>query len=131
MTQKLKDNFPLLLTFLLLSILIKTSEAFLKSNNIDTSILLNANWFLFLIGILTLGIQSKAIHHNNLNVFIRSVMGGMMIKMFLSAIAVFVYVYTSAEEFNKRGIFIAMFFYLIYLAVEVFSLMKMNKAKNG
>lgn len=131
MIQKMKNWVPMLLTFLILGIAIRTSETFMKSHNIDSTILFNANLFLLLIGSLSLRLQSKAIHHQNPNVFVRGVMGGMMIKMFLSVIAVFIYVYSSGKEFNKRGIFIAMFFYLIYLGVEVFSLMKMNKAKNG
>jgi heme/copper-type cytochrome/quinol oxidase subunit 4 len=54
-----------------------------------------------------------------------------MIKMFLCIIAVMAYVVAAGKAVNKISIFIAMFFYLIYLAVEVVILMKMNKQKNA
>jgi hypothetical protein len=78
-----------------------------------------------------MNIQLKGMHHTNPNVFVRSIMGSMMIKMFLTVIAVFIYVSSTGNNFNKKGILIALFFYLIYLAVEVMTILKMNKSKNA
>jgi hypothetical protein len=56
-------------------------------------------------------------------------MTGMMLKMIACVMAVLGYVYLSGASFNKRAVFIALFLYLIYLATEVFVVMKMNKNK--
>jgi len=69
--------------------------------------------------------------HENPNVFVRSVMGSILAKMMLTAFAVIIYVFASGESFNKRGVFISLFIYLVYLSVEVITLMKMNKKSNG
>jgi hypothetical protein len=56
---------------------------------------------------------------------------GMILKMFSTAIAVVIYFFQSGENFNKRGVFISLFFYLIYLATEVMTVMKLNKKSNA
>jgi high-affinity Fe2+/Pb2+ permease len=75
--------------------------------------------------------QARALKNKNPNVFIRSVMGGMILKMFACIIAVFIYVQLSGADFNKRSIFTALCLYLVYLAVEVRSVMKLNRNKNA
>ncbi|MEO5942251.1 MAG: hypothetical protein ABIP30_04860 [Ferruginibacter sp.] len=122
---------PLIIVFLLISIIIGISWDFSLAHHIDNFVLLSANIIFLLIFLLAFFIQNKALKNGNPNVFIRSVMGGMMIKMFMCIIAVMAYVLASGKNVNKISIFIAMFFYLIYLAVEVMILMKMNKQKNA
>jgi chromosome condensin MukBEF MukE localization factor len=88
-----------------------------------------ANGLFFIISIISFLIQRKGLHNKNPHVFVRSVMAGMMVKMAICIVAIIAYVYFSGEAFNKRGVFIALFLYLIYLATEVFVVMKMNKNK--
>jgi len=54
-------------------------------------------------------------------------MTGMLMKMAICLLAVFLYVYLSGNAYNKRGIFLSLFLYLVYLAVEVSAVMKLNK----
>ncbi|MEO7049026.1 MAG: hypothetical protein ABI091_27225 [Ferruginibacter sp.] len=122
---------PLIIVFLLISMVIGIGWDFSLAHHLDNFVLLGANIVFFLIFLLAFFIQKKALENANPNVFIRSVMGGMMIKMFICIIAVMSYVLAAGTSVNKISIFIAMFFYLIYLAVEVMILMKMNKQKNG
>ena len=122
---------PLILVFLLISIAVGIGWNFLASHNIDNFVLLGANIIFFIIFLLAFFMQKKALKNANPNVFIRSVMGGMMIKMFLCIIAIIAYALAAGKSVNKMSIFIAMFFYLIYLSVEVMVLMKLNKQKNA
>ena len=131
MQFSIKKAFPILSVFLFLNVFIISSIKFLESNFIDSNLLLGANIFFLLISLISMIIQLKGMHHKNPNVFVRSVMGGMMVKFFCCIIAIVIYVYASGASFNKRGIFIAMFFYLIYLATEVFTIMKLNKKTNA
>lgn len=120
---------PLILFFLLITALIFLLSSTLKNHAIDGNVLLGSNALFFIISIVSFLIQQKGLQNKNPNVFIRSVMSGMMVKMICCIIAVIVYVYCSGTGFNKRAVFFALFLYLIYLATEVFVVMKMNKNK--
>jgi len=67
----------------------------------------------------------------NPQVFIRSVMATMMIRMLICVVAVLFYKFFSGDAFSSTAVFISLFLYLIYLAVEVAAIMKLNKNKNG
>jgi hypothetical protein len=94
-------------------------------------VLLGANVLFFLLTIVSFFIQRKGMLNKNPHVFVRSVTGGMMVKMVFCILAVIGYVYASGDQFNKRGVFIALFLYLVYLAIEVMVVMKMNKKHNA
>ena len=123
--------FPVLGLFALISLLILSLSGFLKKYGIDTNVLLVANGIFLLLNIIVFLIQKKALSHPNPNVFIRSVMVGMMLKMIVCAIAVIAYVLSVGPGYNKRSVFISLFIYLIYLAVEVATLMRLNNKKNA
>jgi hypothetical protein len=131
MLKNIKNTLPVIITFITIFVCINSTLHFLQTNKIDATLLNISNYFLFFIGIVTLMLQSKTVHHKNPNVFVRSIMGGMMIKMFLTILGVMIYVYASGNSFNKRAIFISLFLYLIYLAAEVFALIKMNNNKHA
>ena len=124
-----RQLIPLLITFAFIGILVLVLSATLNEYSIDTTVLHAGNLFFFLISLVSFFIQRRGLHNSNPHVFVRSVMTGMMLKMVLTVIAVFIYVYISGTTFNKRAVFLALFFYLIYLAVEVYVVMKMNKNK--
>jgi hypothetical protein len=127
----LKKTLPVLTVFVLINILILTSVHTLNTYNISTNVLAVSNLFFFLLSVISISIQNKALSNKNPNVFIRSVMIGMILKMFSTAIAVVIYFFQSGSNFNKRGVFISLFFYLIYLATEVTTVMKLNKKSNA
>lgn len=131
MSPSARFLYPLLGLFAILTVMIFSLKNILVKNGIDANVLLAANLIFLLINILVFLYQKKALTHANPNVFIRSVMSGMMIKMFVCAIAVLAYVLLTDKDYNKKSVFIAMFFYLIYLAVEVASLMRLNNNRNA
>lgn len=124
-----RSLLPLVLLFSFITGFIFLSFETLKKFNIDSNVLLGANALFFVISIVSFFIQRKGLYNKNPHVFVRSVMTGMMVKMVVCIIAVIVYVYLSGSSFNKRAVFIGLFLYLIYLATEVFVVMKMNKNK--
>ena len=131
--MQLKNNFlyPFIILFGLLTGLLLATNKFLVSKNVDFKILIWANIIFFIIYLLVFLYQKKALQHTNPNVFIRSIMGGMMAKMFITVIAVFAYVILTGDDYNKKAVFISLIIYLLYLSVEVYSLMKLLKKKNG
>jgi high-affinity Fe2+/Pb2+ permease len=80
---------------------------------------------------LILRIQQKGLNNKNPNAFIQSIMLGMLLKMFVCVIAVLIYVLISKSGINKNGLLLSMFLYLIYLAVEVSAISKINKQRKN
>ncbi len=122
---------PLLSLFAILTVLIFSLKSIFVKYGVDANVLLAANGIFLLINILVFLYQKQALNNSNPNVFIRSVMGGMMFKMFVCAIAVLAYVVLVGKDYNKKAVFISMFFYLLYLAVEVAILMRLNNNRNA
>lgn len=127
----IKKILPVIIVFVFINLLILTSFNTLATFNISNSVLLGSNLFFFLLSLISIAIQNKALSNKNPNAFIRSIMVGMIMKMFSTAIAVVVYFFQSGIHFNKRGVFISLLFYLIYLATEVITMIKLNKKNNG
>ena len=75
--------------------------------------------------------QGNGMAHPNPNVFVRSVMIGVMIKMGVCLAAVVGYVLLTRPDFNKPSIYISLVIYAVYLVAEVSIVMKLNKSKNA
>lgn len=122
-----KIIMPLIIIFAAITILIFALKAFLVQHGFDTNVLLGANTLFFLMGLLVFSLQKRALGNANPNVFVRSVISGMMIKMFACVIAVLAYVVLTGNDYNKKSVFLSLFIYLIYLAAEVAAIMQLNK----
>ena len=131
MSSSSRFLLPLFSIFVIITALIFVLKTILSRYNVDTNVLLAANLIFLLTNIIVFVFQHKALSNPNPNVFIRSVIAGMMIKMFVCAIAVVAYVVAIGDSYNKKAVFISLFFYLIYLAVEVAILMRLNNRKNA
>jgi len=122
---------PFVIVFIILSLLILAGWSFLINKGFDPIVLMGANGFFLLIALLVFMLQKKALFNPNPNVFIRSVMSGMMIKMGLCVAAVLVYTLSAGDSFNKKSVFVGLLLYLVYLAVEVRAITKLNKQHHG
>jgi hypothetical protein len=131
MNARYKVIFPLLITFLVLTVVIFSAKIFYAGRGMDYNVLMGANCLFFLVSLLVFRIQFNAMHHSNPNVFIRSVMWGLIIKMFTCIAAVVVYYFSAGENFNKPAVYVSMVIYMIFLVVEVRTIMKLNKQKNA
>lgn len=123
--------FPLIFLFILLNALFLFNKSIFDKWGVDRLVLLGANLLFFSISVITFFMQRRAIKHSNPNVFVRTVMGGVMIKMFACLLALLAYFFLSGSSFNKPAIYGGMFIYLLYLVVEVTVLMKLNKKKHA
>ena len=125
-----KMLLPLIIIFIVFTILILTSGGLWSKYNVDGNVLLGANLLFMGTGLLVFFMQKNALNNKNPNVFIRSVMAGMMIKMFSTVLAVLAYVVLVGPTYNKKAVFISLFMYLLYLAAEVIAISKVNSNKN-
>jgi hypothetical protein len=131
MDPRKKSIIPLVAIFFLLSGALTASKNLLARWGIQYDVLIIANCLFFTVSLLAFFMQRKALSNRNPNVFVRSVMGGMMIKMFVCIIAVIVYRLLAGNSLSKVSVFAAMFLYLLYLVVEVAVITKLNKQHNG
>ena len=128
-TQKLLQ--PLILLFLLLNGGLFFVNENLTKLGLQYKFLIVANLIFFIISIIAFLMQKNALKNTNPNVFIRSVMGGILIKMAICIVAVAVYAIVFKNNFSSNSILAAMFLYLVYLGVEVAVATKLNRQKNG
>ena len=131
MNFSFKPALPLFITFLVLTVLTFAGNLFFAEKGISYSTVMGGNSLFFLISLLVFRMQYRAMYNSNPQVFIRSVMGGMIIKVFGCVIAVVAYYLISGPAFNKPAVYICMVIYIVYLVVEVRTIMKLNKTKNA
>lgn len=131
MTFNFKVIFPLFISFLVLTAIIFAANIFYADKGIDYAVVMGGNCLFFLISLFVFRMQYLAMYNANPNVFIRSVMGGMLIKVFACVITVVAYYFISAAAFNKPAVYASMVIYIVYLVVEVKTIMKLNKTKNA
>jgi hypothetical protein len=131
MTSTSRFLFPLFILYFSLTLIIFLLTGVFEKYAVDRNILLYANSLFLLINIVVFIFQKKAFSNPNPNVFVRSVIGGMMLKMFVCAMAVIAYVVLVGPTYNTKSVFISLFFYLFYLAAEVAILMRLNNKKNA
>ena len=89
---------PLILLFVLINFAVFSFSTSLVKNHIDVNVLYVGNLLMFVISIISFFIQQKGMYNKNPHVFVRSVMSGMMLKMAVCILAVFVYVYSSGSS---------------------------------
>lgn len=131
MKNRFLELLPFILLFISFTNIFLLGKNWLAKYGLDHLVLIIANSLFFIISILAYFMQKRALKNSNPNVYIRSVMAGMMIKMAICIIAVIVYVLAFRNSFSKMSVFAAMFLYLLYLAVEVKLATKLNKQKNA
>lgn len=124
-----KQFLPVSILFLLIGAVAAIFRQQLTASGIDAIVLLLGNLFLFLLTYVSFLIARKGLHNQNPHAFSRSVMGSIMIKMFLAVIAAFVYISIYKKELNKPALFICMGLYLVYTFLEVSALTRLLRQK--
>jgi predicted neutral ceramidase superfamily lipid hydrolase len=130
MNKALRLLTPLAVFFALTTILLVIFSTRLKLLGFDIYVLFAANILLFMLSIISFSLQIRSMSSTNPHVFVRSVMSGMLLKMLICVALTFGYVYNAGSNYNKRSLLLSLMLYLIYLSLEVFAGMKMNKKKN-
>jgi hypothetical protein len=122
---------PIVLLFAAFSTSLLIAGKWINNMGLDTEFLIGTNIFIFILSLVTMYMQTKALRHSNPNVFVRAVMGSMLLKMMVCVIAVLIFVTLDIKKIGSGDIFSFMFLYLIYLFIEVKSIMSRNKKANA
>ena len=129
MKGKLKGFMPVLILFVILNVIFVVGRNALENWGADQETLIAGNAILFVFTLISFLVAMRGLHNPNPNVFMRTVMGSIMLKMFLIVIAAFVYISIYRKDINKPALFTCMGLYLVYTFLEVSGLMKMLKQK--
>ena len=122
---------PVILLFIILNALFLTGRTTLEGWNVDQKVLISGNILLFVITLISFLLAQRGLKSSNTHVFIRAVIGSIMIKLFVSIIAAFIYISVFKKQINKPALFICMGLYLIYTFLEVSILTKQLKLKSN
>lgn len=125
-----KILLPVTLVFIAVTIFVFAAGALWSKYHVDRNILLAANGLFFGLSILVFLIQKRSAQNPNPHAFVRSVIAGMMIKMFAVVIAVLIYVLSAGDAYDKKAVFISLLIYLVYLGAEASAISKEIRKKN-
>jgi hypothetical protein len=131
MNNKRQAVLPIVFLFIFLNALFIIGSSFLKRHGIDNIVLIAANAILFISNYITLVLLQRSLKKSNPNVFVQSMMAGTLIKFLAVAISFMAYALAAKKNINKPAIYISIFLYFLYLAVEVALMLKLNKQKNA
>jgi hypothetical protein len=131
MNKQRRFILPMVMIFIFTNTFLLLFGQRLAAWGVDRYMLLGANCLFFIVSLIAFLLQRSALNNTNPNVFIRSVMGSMFIKMMLVLVVFVVYIMIVRKGINKPAVFAAMFLYLVYLAAEVAGVMKLNREKNA
>jgi ACR3 family arsenite efflux pump ArsB len=126
-----KPFSPVILLFIILNALFLAGRNTLERWNVDQKVLIAGNILLFVITLISFLLAQRGLKSSNTHVFIRAVIGSIMIKLFVSVIAAFIYISIFKKQINKPALFICMGLYLIYTFLEVSILTKQLKLKSN
>ena len=129
--NSIRTILPLLVFFIITNALFIAGKASFDKWNADQEVLIIGNTVIFMLTVVSFLLVKKSFSHNNPNVFVRAVMGGLMIKLFAVIIALVVYLLATQKGFNKAALFICMGLYLVYTVMEVSLLTRLLKRKTN
>lgn len=101
----------------------------LKLKQIDPIMVAGANTLLFVICTIGIRSQIRSVNNTNPHAMVRSVMGSVVLKLFVLGSAAFIYLYNMGEAQSVNGIFVSMGLYILYTWLEVKIAMQIKPTK--
>ncbi len=126
-----KRFLPLIGLFIAVLSFANLFRRFLFEKGIDADVLIMGNILIFLVSLLSLYFHIKGFLDKNVQVFLRSVYGSLMVKMFGLAAVAAVYILVAKKEVNKPALFICMGLYIFYTVLEITQVFKLLKEKKS
>lgn len=129
MQNKLRQFVPVILLFILLSLIFFATGPLLKKWQTDRNVLLAGNVILFAASFVSFSVALRGLHAQNPHAFVRSVYASIMLKFFIAVIAALIYIAALKKEINKPALFTCMALYLVYTLMEVSVLTRILKKR--
>jgi hypothetical protein len=127
----IKKNTVIITTFLIANIVFLVFQQKLLSLKINTTVVLAANTLLFVLSLIGVALQTKAINRKNANAAIRGVMGAAIVKLLVLAIAAILYIFIEKANSNIGAIAISLALYIVYAVIETRTALKFNRQQSA
>jgi hypothetical protein len=124
-----RSFLPIVLTFILISVLALAAPSMLAAWKVDHAVLLGGNGLLFLLTALSFYLYARGLRNDNAHAFLRVMYGSMLIKFVGCLLAVLIYALVSRQGVNRNGIFGCFIVYMLYTFLEVRALLQLSKSK--
>jgi hypothetical protein len=124
-----KQFTALIIVFLIIGVIIFLLKQQLADIHADYRVILGANALFFLFGIISLFLHIRALSKTNPNVFVRSVMISMILKLFGAGAAAFIYISSAGKAASTNAVLISVALYFIYTLVEKRATIQLSKTK--
>lgn len=131
MKKKLPFFYLLLLVYLIIWVILKGSEQRMQSWGVNMTVLQGAHLLLWLTTLLTYRMASGSFSNPNPQVSVRAMLGGLLIKFFVIALAAFVYIIYQKKQVNIPALTGGALLYVLYTALETRALLQELKRSNG
>jgi len=118
---------PILLIFIILSLVFSLAASALTAWGIDYRVLLTGNGLLFLVTAVSFFLYIKGLHNQNMHAFVRVMYGSLLVKFFVCLVAVLIYAAVAKAAVNRNGIFGCFILYMLYTFLEVRTLLRQSK----
>lgn len=129
MSRNRRGFLPIVILFVLLNAFFIIGRSLLERWGASQDVLIWGNLLLFALTMISFIVAQKGLKSTNPHAFVRSVYGSIMLKLFVSLIAAFVYIFLTRKELNKPAFFSLMGLYLVYTFLEVSTLTRMLKQR--
>lgn len=131
--QKIKidrNYLYILLWFVLSSTVCLALKMNQQDDNINYNVVEGANVLLCILALISCYLHIKSAKYANPQVFTRTIMATMMMKLFVIAIAAMIYIVVAGSSSrNMPAVFITMGLYIVYSILEVRGALKMLNKK--
>ena len=124
-----RSFLPIVLTFILVSVLALAVPSMLAAWKVDHAVLLGGNGLLFLLTAVSFYLYTRGLRNDNVQAFLRVMYGSMLIKFVGCLLAVLIYALVSRQGVNRNGILGCFVFYMLYTFLEVRILLQLSKPK--
>lgn len=108
-----------------------TSRARFARWNINVDVMIIGNLVLFAATAVSFFLYFRSMGSKNPQAIVRAMYSGMLSKMMICLLTVFIYISIVGKGVNKGGIFGCMILYVLYTVFEVVILMKLSKQKKN
>lgn len=115
----IKNIRPLLGIFIVVCIAGVAAKTQLEAHKINANVVLTANLLLCVVCSFSVYMHHKALQHSNPNVPLRTAMLSTILKLFVLALAVGIYLLTAKANKSVYAVFASMLLYIIYSFTEV------------
>lgn len=129
MSRNSRGFLPIVILFVIVNAIFIAGRGLLERWGASQDVLIWGNLLLFVLTILSFVIAQRGLKDTNPHAFVRAVYSSIMLKLFASLIAAFIYIFLTRKDLNKPAFFALMGLYLVYTFIEVSTLTKMLKQR--